>query len=142
VRTHSHVNLNILQAYRQLVQQYAKDATGKTVSPKLAQAEANAVFKANPLGACMSGVLPRIIGVFFKRVPKFGFLLGISYALGEVSRRLHRASLFCVLRPLTDSLLVYEPSPTSRMSTLAYCRTCMHCSMWYLCFFYFGRNAL
>eukprot|EP00571_Detonula_confervacea_P010775 CAMPEP_0172299652 /NCGR_PEP_ID=MMETSP1058-20130122/1910_1 /TAXON_ID=83371 /ORGANISM="Detonula confervacea, Strain CCMP 353" /LENGTH=293 /DNA_ID=CAMNT_0013009173 /DNA_START=137 /DNA_END=1018 /DNA_ORIENTATION=+ len=74
---------NPVTAYRQLVQQYAKDAAGKAVDPKIATAEATAVFKANPVGACASGLAPRIIGVGFKRVPKFGILLGISFILGE-----------------------------------------------------------
>lgn len=73
---------NPITAYRQLVQQYAKDATGKIVDPKVATAEAKSVFKANPLGASMSGVTPRLVGVGFKRIPKFGSLLAISYLLG------------------------------------------------------------
>jgi len=74
---------NPVTAYRQLVQQYAKDAAGKAVDPAVARAEANAVFRASPLAACASGLAPRIIGVGFKRVPKFGILLGISFVLGE-----------------------------------------------------------
>jgi hypothetical protein len=74
---------NPVTAYRQLVQQYAKDAAGKAVEPKLASAEAKAVFRAHPLGACMSGVGPRLVGVGFKRVPKFGILLGISFLIGD-----------------------------------------------------------
>lgn len=73
-----------IQAYRQLVQQYAKDLNGNAVDPKIARKEAMATFKSHPISASLSGVIPRLIGVFFKRVPKFGFLLGISYALGEV----------------------------------------------------------
>ena len=42
---------NPVTAYRQLVQQFAKDATGNAVHPKIAQAEANAVFRMNPAGA-------------------------------------------------------------------------------------------
>jgi len=76
---------NPVTAYRQLVQQYAKDIHGNVVDPKIAVAEANATFRAHPISASLSGVMPRIIGVFFKRVPKFGFLLGISYAIGEES---------------------------------------------------------
>jgi len=57
----------------------AKDLNGNTVDPKVARQEANAVFLRNPIGASLSGVIPRIIGVGFKRVPKFGFLLGISF---------------------------------------------------------------
>jgi hypothetical protein len=74
---------NPVTAYRQLVQQYAKDLSGKVVDPAIARAEANAVFRANPVGASLSGLGPRLVGVGFKRVPKFTFLLGISYFLGE-----------------------------------------------------------
>lgn len=78
---------NPVTAYRQLVQQFAKDAAGKAVDPKVAVSEANAVFKANPVGASLSGLGPRLVGVGFKRVPKFGILLGISFFMssdGEV----------------------------------------------------------
>lgn len=74
---------NPVTAYRQLVQQYAKDASGKAVDPKIASAEAQAVFRAHPVAASMSGVGPRLVGVGFKRIPKFGVLLGISFFLGE-----------------------------------------------------------
>jgi len=74
---------NPVTAYRQLIQQYAKDLNGKTVDPKIARQEANAVFRNAPVAASLSGLGPRLIGVGFKRVPKFGFLLGISYTLGE-----------------------------------------------------------
>jgi hypothetical protein len=74
---------NPVTAYRQLVQQYAKDAAGKPVDPKTAILEARAVFKANPFAASTSGVMPRLIGVGFKRIPKFGVLLGFSFFLGE-----------------------------------------------------------
>jgi len=74
---------NPVTAYRQLVQQYAKDLAGKAVDPKVARLEANAVFKASPVSACLSGLGPRLIGVGFKRIPKFGFFIGISYFLSE-----------------------------------------------------------
>jgi len=74
---------NPVTAYRQLVQQYAKDASGKAVDPKVASAEAQAVFRAHPIAASMSGVGPRLVGVGFKRIPKFGILLGISFFMGE-----------------------------------------------------------
>jgi len=74
---------NPITAYRQLVQQYAKDLQGNVVDPKVAQKEAQAVFRANPVGASLSGVGPRLVGVGFKRIPKFGILLGISFFLGE-----------------------------------------------------------
>jgi len=74
---------NPVTAYRQLVQQYAKDINGKTVDPKIATAEARAVFKANPISASLSGVGPRLVGVGIKRVPKFGILLGISFIIGD-----------------------------------------------------------
>lgn len=74
---------NPVTAYRQLVQQYAKDLKGNAVDPKVASQEAQAVFKSHPVGASLSGVGPRLIGVGFKRIPKFGILLGISFFLGE-----------------------------------------------------------
>ena len=74
---------NPVTAYRQLVQQYAKGLDGMTVDPKVAASEANAVFMRNPVAACLSGLWPRMIGVLLKRVPKFGFLLGYGFFVGE-----------------------------------------------------------
>jgi len=74
---------NPVTAYRQLVQQYAKDAAGNPVDPKISSQEAKAVFKKAPLGASLSGLGPRLVGVLFKRIPKFGILLAISFALGQ-----------------------------------------------------------
>lgn len=74
---------NPVTSYRQLVQQYAKDLNGKVVDPKVASAEAKAVFRANPVAASLSGVGPRLVGVGFKRIPKFGVLLGISFLMGS-----------------------------------------------------------
>ena len=74
---------NPVTAYRQLVQQYAKSATGEIVSPDIATKEANAVFKKNPVGASLSGLTPRMIGVLLKRVPKFGILLGYTTLSGS-----------------------------------------------------------
>lgn len=74
---------NPITAYRQLVQQYAKDLNGKPVDPRIASAEAKAVFRAHPFSASLSGVGPRLVGVGFKRIPKFGVLLGFSFFLGE-----------------------------------------------------------
>ncbi len=74
---------NPVTAYRQLVQQYAKGLDGKAVDPKVATAEASAVFKKSPVSASLSGLGPRLVGVGFKRIPKFGFLLGISFFLAE-----------------------------------------------------------
>merc|ERR1719439_563341 len=75
---------NPVTAYRQLVQQYAKNLDGVTVDPKVATAEANAVFLRSPISASLSGLWPRLIGVLLKRVPKFGFLLGYGVLVGEV----------------------------------------------------------
>ena len=74
---------NPITAYRQLVQQYAKDLSGKVVDPKIARMEANSVFIKSPISASLSGLGPRMVGVGFKRIPKFGFLLGISYFMEE-----------------------------------------------------------
>ena len=74
---------NPITAYRQLIQQYAKDLQGNTVDPKIATKEANHVFRKFPISASLSGLGPRLVGVGFKRVPKFGFLLGISFITGN-----------------------------------------------------------
>lgn len=74
---------NPVTAYRQLVQQYAKGLDGKAVDPKIASKEAQAIFYKTPVAASLSGLAPRIIGVGFKRVPKFGILLGISFFTGD-----------------------------------------------------------
>jgi len=74
---------NPVTAYRQFVQQYAKDASNNAVDPKIARQEANAVFKRNPIGASLSGLWPRLIGVLFKRIPKFGLLLGYATLTGD-----------------------------------------------------------
>lgn len=74
---------NPVTAYRQLVQQYAKDLNGNVVDPKIASQEAKAIFRSHPISASLSGVGPRLVGVGFKRVPKFGILLGFSFFLGE-----------------------------------------------------------
>ncbi|KAH8047519.1 hypothetical protein JL720_16092 [Aureococcus anophagefferens] len=49
----------------------------------VAVSEANATFLKNPVGASLSGLWPRLIGVLLKRIPKFGFLLGYSFVVGE-----------------------------------------------------------
>lgn len=74
---------NPVTAYRQLVQQYAKNAKGETVSPEMAVKEARGVFKKNPVGASLSGLTPRMVGVLLKRIPKFGFLLGYTSITGK-----------------------------------------------------------
>jgi len=74
---------NPVTAYRQLVQQYAKGSDGKPVDPKIATKEATAIFYKAPVAASLSGLGPRIIGVGFKRIPKFGILLGISFITGD-----------------------------------------------------------
>jgi len=76
---------NPVTAYRQLVQQYAKGLDGQAVDPKVATQEANAVFMKSPFTASLSGLWPRLIGVLFKRVPKFGILLGYGVVTGDKS---------------------------------------------------------
>ena len=74
---------NPVTAYRQLVQQYAKNAKGEFVKPEVAVKEARQVFKQSPMGASLSGLTPRLIGVLFKRIPKFGILLGYTTITGK-----------------------------------------------------------
>ena len=74
---------NPVTAYRQMVQQYAKDLDGKIQTPAKASADAKAVFKKSPVGASLSGLGPRLVGVGGKRIPKFGALLGIQFLAFE-----------------------------------------------------------
>ena len=74
---------NPVTAYRQLVQQYAKNAKGELVKPEVAIKEARAVFYQSPVGASLSGLTPRMVGVLFKRIPKFGILLGYTAITGN-----------------------------------------------------------
>ena len=41
------------------------------------------VFVRNPAAAALSGLWPRLIGVLFKRIPKFGILLGYATITGD-----------------------------------------------------------
>ena len=88
---------NPVTAYRQLVQQYAKDLAGNTVSPAQAASEANAVFLKSPISASLSGLWPRLIGVLFKRVPKFGVLLGYTYISGNTEPGYQAATAASIL---------------------------------------------
>jgi hypothetical protein len=74
---------NPITAYRQLVQQYAKSADGTMVSPAMAKADAKLVFYRNPVAASLSGLGSRLVGVCFKRIPKFGFLFGYTTMSGR-----------------------------------------------------------
>lgn len=74
---------NPITSYRQLIQQYAKDSTGNIVDPKIARQETNKVFKRSPISASMSGLGPRLFGVSFKTIPKFGFFWGITAITGN-----------------------------------------------------------
>ena len=73
---------NPVTAYRQLVQQYAKNAKGEMINPKDAVKEVNKVFRSSPINSSFSGLMPRLVGVLLKRIPKFGFLLGYDYISG------------------------------------------------------------
>lgn len=75
---------NPITTYRQLVQQYAKNDIGTIIEPKLAVRQVKDVFIKSPISASLSGLVPRIIGVNFKTVPKFGFLWGITHLTGGV----------------------------------------------------------
>lgn len=88
---------NPITSYRQFVQQYAKDAKGNSVDPKIARNIANDIFKKNPISASFSGLVPRLAGVGFKRIPKFGFFLGYSYLFNEGKISLFGATVASVL---------------------------------------------
>jgi len=108
---------NPVTAYRQLVQQYAK-IDGVTVDPKVAQAEANAVFLRSPLTASLSGLWPRMIGVLLKRVPKFGFLLGYGFIMGQGEPGFAAATAASILSaPFINPVRMVEKQQRAFMKT-------------------------
>lgn len=74
---------NPITSYRQLIQQYAKDSSGKLVDPFTARQEANRVFLRSPISASFSGLTPRLFGTSFKSAPKFSFLWGFTAITGQ-----------------------------------------------------------
>ena len=70
---------NPLSAYRQFLQQYAKDSKGNLIEPKIALKKTNEIFYKYPISSSLSGLKPRIFGTFFKSIPKFSFIIIISY---------------------------------------------------------------
>ena len=109
---------NPVTAYRQLVQQYAK-IDGVTVDPKVAMAETNAVFMRSPISASLSGLWPRMIGVLLKRVPKFGFLLGYSFIMGQGEPGFAAATVASILSaPFINPVRMIEQQQRAFMKTL------------------------
>jgi len=105
---------NPVTAYRQLVQQYAKDIAGNTVAPEVALAEANKSFKANPLGACLSGV----------RHPRHDPLLGgaAEYAVRARSAHLGRGTCSAISLPHTRARVHTHTHTHTDTRTLGYAR--------------------
>lgn len=75
---------NPLSAYRQFLQQYTKDSKGNLIQPKIAIRKTNEIFYKYPFSSSFSGLKPRIFGTFFKSLPKFSFIIIISYIFGDV----------------------------------------------------------
>ena len=73
---------NPVTSYRQLIQQYAKNNSGTIISPKEATIKTNKVFLKYPVSSSLSGLYPRLVGILFKRIPKFGFFLGYDFFTG------------------------------------------------------------
>jgi len=108
---------NPVTAYRQLVQQYAK-IDGVTVDPKVAMAETNAVFMRSPISASLSGLWPRMIGVLLKRVPKFGFLLGYGFIMGQGEPGFAAATAASILSaPFINPVRMVEKQQRAFMKT-------------------------
>lgn len=74
---------NPITAYRQFIQQYAKNSNGKYVDPSIAKQEARNIFINNPISASLSGLSSRLVGVLLKRIPKFSILLGYTTLTGK-----------------------------------------------------------
>ena len=109
---------NPVTAYRQLVQQYAKGASGAAVDPKVAVSEANAVFLRSPIAASLSGLWPRLIGVLLKRVPKFGVLLGYTTLTGDTDPGYAAATAASILSaPMINPVRMVEKQQRAYLKT-------------------------
>ena len=101
---------NPITAYRQFLQQNIKDNKGKFIDPKLSVIKTNKIFLKSPLSFIFSGLKPRIIGVFFKSIPKFTFMVGISSIMGEKENiKLLPATIASILSaPLINPMRMIE----------------------------------
>lgn len=67
---------NPFSVYRQLTQQSILD-------PQMTKGEVKKTFSKSPLTVAFSGISPRLLGIFLKKVPVFGLLSGITYLRNE-----------------------------------------------------------
>lgn len=74
---------NPITTYRQFLQQNIKDKKGNLIDPKISFTKTNEILLRSPISFMFSGLKPRIFGVFFKSIPKFTFVVGISAIMGE-----------------------------------------------------------
>ena len=74
---------NPITTYRQFLQQNIKDTKGNFIDPKISFIRTNQILLKSPISFIISGLKPRIFGVFFKSIPKFTFVVGISAIMGE-----------------------------------------------------------
>ena len=72
-----------MTAYRQLVQQHAKDVNGNTVAPKVAVGRGERDVPGEPHRRVAVGVVAAVDRRLLSGPPKFGFLLGYSHFVGE-----------------------------------------------------------
>merc|ERR1719230_1104354 len=74
---------------------------------------------ASPITASLSGLWPRLIGVLFKRVPKFGILLGYSYVTGEGGEPGFAAATFASIgsAPFINPVRMIEKQQRAYMKT-------------------------
>lgn len=74
---------NPITTYRQFLQQNIKDTKGNFIDPKISFTRTNQILLKSPISFMIAGLKPRIFGVFFKSIPKFTFVVGISAIMGE-----------------------------------------------------------
>ena len=75
---------NPLSSYRQMLQQYSKDSKGNLIDPKITTKKTNLFFCKYPFNSITSGLKPRIIGNFYKNVPKISFIFLFSHLFEEL----------------------------------------------------------
>jgi len=72
----------------------------------------------SPISASLSGLWPRMIGVLLKRVPKFGFLLGYGFIMGQGEPGFAAATAASILSaPFINPVRMIEKQQRAFMKT-------------------------
>jgi hypothetical protein len=109
---------NPVTSFRQLTQQLVKGTDNKFLTPSQATNEAIQVFKKHPIQSSLSGLTPRLTGVFLKRIPKFASFLGFSYVMKEKDPSLLSATVASIVSsPFINPIRMIEKQQRVNLKT-------------------------